>query len=307
MNDNVKFYPKQLQTQVRVGIFAVVILLILLFSYTWLMDSVSTKKQVELKVLFNDVQGLEVGDKVSFRGMEAGRVRSVQAGKDGILVVSRVDASLMVPSDSRFIIQDSSLMGGKQLAIIPPPISPNSNNALDYKRTYQGEQSITLLGVVSQAQDLLVLLNEVVESFSAKGGIAERSKTLLGNTDSTVKKIDQLGTELASDLTLTIKSIKSSADQIDAMLAANRSNLDLIIRKSPQTVEEIASTMDSLQALSTRLNTVANNLSLGKGSAGKLLTNDELHNKLTETVNNLDDLIKDIKANPKKYVKISLF
>jgi phospholipid/cholesterol/gamma-HCH transport system substrate-binding protein len=45
----------------------------------------------------------------------------------------------------------------------------------------------------------------------------------------------------------------------------------------------------------------------GEGTAGKLINNDDLYNKMNDTIDDLDKLIADIKANPKKYLKISIF
>jgi phospholipid/cholesterol/gamma-HCH transport system substrate-binding protein len=49
------------------------------------------------------------------------------------------------------------------------------------------------------------------------------------------------------------------------------------------------------------------NLNEGKGSAGQLLTNDSIYSNLNNSLKNLDDLLKDMKANPKRYIHFSLF
>ena len=45
----------------------------------------------------------------------------------------------------------------------------------------------------------------------------------------------------------------------------------------------------------------------GEGTVGKLLNEKELYEKLDRVVGDLDALVKDIKANPKRYVKFSVF
>ncbi|WP_185964667.1 MlaD family protein, partial [Klebsiella pneumoniae] len=65
------------------------------------------KKQQVLQVVFSDVMGLETGDKIMFRGMEAGRVKSVQLHKDGILVSGKISRNIRIPAGSRFYIEDS--------------------------------------------------------------------------------------------------------------------------------------------------------------------------------------------------------
>jgi phospholipid/cholesterol/gamma-HCH transport system substrate-binding protein len=45
----------------------------------------------------------------------------------------------------------------------------------------------------------------------------------------------------------------------------------------------------------------------GKGTAGQLFTNDSLYKSLNNGIASLDSLLKDVKANPKRYVHFSLF
>jgi len=52
---------------------------------------------------------------------------------------------------------------------------------------------------------------------------------------------------------------------------------------------------------------VLKNLNEGKGSAGQILTDDSLYSNLSGTLETLNLLLQDMKANPKKYVHFSLF
>jgi phospholipid/cholesterol/gamma-HCH transport system substrate-binding protein len=45
----------------------------------------------------------------------------------------------------------------------------------------------------------------------------------------------------------------------------------------------------------------------GKGSAGKLMTDDSLYLNLSSSLESLNELLADMKANPKRYVHFSLF
>ena len=45
----------------------------------------------------------------------------------------------------------------------------------------------------------------------------------------------------------------------------------------------------------------------GEGTAGQLFTNDSLYINMNNSIASLDLLLKDVKANPKKYVHFSLF
>ena len=55
------------------------------------------------------------------------------------------------------------------------------------------------------------------------------------------------------------------------------------------------------------LETVTSKLEKGEGTVGKLVTEKELYDRMNRAVDSLDALVKDIKDNPKRYVKFSLF
>ena len=65
-------------------------------------------------------------------------------------------------------------------------------------------------------------------------------------------------------------------------------------------VENLARASDDLKDITARLRA-------GEGSLGKLLTEDELVNKLNATISDLDSLITDIKLHPGRYVTLKLF
>ncbi|HEY6871148.1 MAG TPA: MlaD family protein [Geobacteraceae bacterium] len=52
---------------------------------------------------------------------------------------------------------------------------------------------------------------------------------------------------------------------------------------------------------------VTNRVNRGEGTVGKLLNEKELYEKLDRVIGDLDALVKDVKANPKRYVKFSVF
>jgi phospholipid/cholesterol/gamma-HCH transport system substrate-binding protein len=55
------------------------------------------------------------------------------------------------------------------------------------------------------------------------------------------------------------------------------------------------------------LEDVANRVNSGEGSVGKLVSDPALYQKMNKAVDDMDLLLKDIKANPKRYLKFSVF
>ena len=85
---------------------------------------------------------------------------------------------------------------------------------------------------------------------------------------------------------------------------------------TPADVESFASRLDSLrlqetisnlESTSRELKSFTQRLNQSNGTVGRLLNEDGLYNRIDSVTTSLDALIRDIKANPKKYVKLSLF
>jgi phospholipid/cholesterol/gamma-HCH transport system substrate-binding protein len=55
------------------------------------------------------------------------------------------------------------------------------------------------------------------------------------------------------------------------------------------------------------LQQVVNKINAGQGSLGLLVNDQQLYNNLNQAAANLDQLMIDLKANPKRYVHFSIF
>jgi phospholipid/cholesterol/gamma-HCH transport system substrate-binding protein len=55
------------------------------------------------------------------------------------------------------------------------------------------------------------------------------------------------------------------------------------------------------------LETITAQIKAGEGTAGKLISEQEVYDKLNRAIENMDALMVDIKKNPGRYIKFSLF
>jgi phospholipid/cholesterol/gamma-HCH transport system substrate-binding protein len=63
----------------------------------------------------------------------------------------------------------------------------------------------------------------------------------------------------------------------------------------------------NLGRASGSLETVLTRLERGEGTLGKLSANDSLYVELNSAASNLNQLIADIRANPKRYLTVEVF
>ena len=96
------------------------------------------------------------------------------------------------------------------------------------------------------------------------------------------------------------------------MLSENSGKLGSTFSNLNQITDTLASadifgTVNHLKASLEKASVALGNLNSGKGTAGQLLTNDTLYVNLANSLESLNALLEDMKANPKKYVHFSLF
>lgn len=298
-----KFYKDIRSIQIKTGAFTLLIGVVLIASYLWLTNRINTRSLQEIKVDFADVSGLEIGDKVMYRGMEVGRVRNVSGTADLIRVTARIDARIRLKQGTKFVIGDSSLMGGTALNIIPG----SGVGDLILSQVQLGEAPSGVMNIIERATATMDGLNALLGEIRRENGIVDRSENLLADAGSAIRSVDDAASGLSKDVASTLQGIDRLTKQINSVVNQQSGNVDQVLGSAPGTLANINQTLDSLQNLSGKLSNTMDGITGGQGTAGKLFADEQLYHRFIESMQNLDALLKDIKANPKKYVKFSLF
>lgn len=139
-------------------------------------------------------------------------------------------------------------------------------------------------------------------------------EAILNRADTTLGK---LNTFLDTDhINQVLRSVEQTTDQARFILTENRQPLKSTVdrlERITRTFEE-DSTLLRTGTVIARLDTTVQlikqitlRMETEQGTLGKLLHDRWLFDQLLRTTNDLDSLILDIKANPKKYIHFSIF
>jgi phospholipid/cholesterol/gamma-HCH transport system substrate-binding protein len=130
----------------------------------------------------------------------------------------------------------------------------------------------------------------------------------LASLESTSKKVDNLvGSEGSR-----ISAILANVEAISGNLKQNNQKISAILNNINSITDQVAAanfkqTLDNANKAVTDLQTIVGKINNGQGSLGLLVNDAKLYDNLNNASKNLDNLMIDLKANPKRYVHFSVF
>ncbi len=285
--------------EVRVGIFviaSVIAALAVLFTGA----NLSLRHRTHLTTLVPDAAGLRVGDGVRMRGVDVGTVRAFRFTPDGVEITLEVNDRYPVPADSRVVISPKGLLGGVRANIEPG----RSSDAVSDASALPGSTDLGVSGSVAEitqrASQTLDRANQLLSSETIQG-----VRTSSAQLAATLSEIHGMVAQERQDVVVLLRSLRRSAQGIER--ATGGQKLEELTARLDLVAARLATSADSAQAILGRVEQ-------GHGSLGRLTRDDSLYVNANEAAVNighaasqLSELVRDVRENPRKYVKVSLF
>jgi phospholipid/cholesterol/gamma-HCH transport system substrate-binding protein len=109
-----------------------------------------------------------------------------------------------------------------------------------------------------------------------------------------------------------LANIIGNLESISLNLKNNNQKINNILTNFSQISDSLAkakipATISQIHKAVTDIDSAVNKINSGKGTLGLLLNDQKLYNEVEKAARDLNLLLEDIKANPKKYVKVSVF
>ena len=106
--------------------------------------------------------------------------------------------------------------------------------------------------------------------------------------------------EIFDNLASITSNIKNNNDKITSMIGNFSAISDTLARSN------LAATLDNIGKTLEQTTSFFQKINKGQGSLGQLMTNDSLYENLNASARDLDQLLRDFNANPKRYFGVSL-
>lgn len=292
--------------EIRVGIVIVAAMVLLVAGLLWLTETQVRDTGYTIDVVFPTVSGVKKGDAVEIGGVVEGHVASVTLRAQDVIATLWLSREAKIRRDARVSIESAGMMGEKFISIgmgsSPDVVKPGD--------VLSGTYSNGLADAGAQASEVLASLQRILANLELIVGdeeFREGIKTATRRTSSAMANADTLLDEVRPEVVGAARDLSASARELRGLLEENRGGLGRGIEHADRTLAHLDSLATSLAEASAGLARVVSRIEAGEGTLGKLTHDDELHDDLAKTVKDLNQLILDIRANPKKYLKISVF
>lgn len=300
----------KLTREVKTGILAIGAILLFIFGYSFLKGTNLFQDSRVFYVKYQNVEGLAKSAPVTINGLTVGKVNDIGfASEDGGLVVKfTLDSDFAFSKNSMVKIYSAGLIGGKSLGIFP---EYNAKNLAKSGDTLKGEIDLGMIDAVSKA--LGPLQTKITMTLTSVD-------TLLAGVNDILNEESRANLQSAiKDLNSTMSSLNGASGKLNTLLANNTEKLDRTFTNLDDMAANFETLSDSLAQLEvgrlvadlekvvTGFDAIVSKIDNGEGSVGKLINDDKLYDNLEGASRQLEELLQDLKLNPKRYVNISVF
>jgi phospholipid/cholesterol/gamma-HCH transport system substrate-binding protein len=292
--------------EIRVGAVVLLAGALLVVGTMWFQRFAVAEKRYSFYVRFNDVGGLISGDPIFVNGVERGKVKTIDLQTRQIVVEMAVKEGVAIPKDSEIMLTAVGIMGERQVTIMrgemPDAIAPGdtvNGKLLPDLGTVMGRTG----DIIDEVETSLLNLRDITEELKSDGKL----KQGIDDFAATGKSARQMTEENRERISRTLDSLDKSTAQLSKLVDTHYADIDSSLTAFGNAGKEVQNTVAHLTEISNNLQQISANLKDGKGSAGRLLTDKTLVERMESATASLDTLLKDMKAHPNKYVKFSLF
>lgn len=290
----------KINNELKIGFWAIVAIVVMFYGMRYLKGINSFKEGQFYYLSCDKVDGLAVSSHVTLHGLKVGMVRSMEynAKSNNIIVLLNIyDSDMKIPVDSRVCIK-SELLGTSDVVI---EMGESTQYYTPWDTIQSPAASASLMEkadpIVDQINSLMPKIDTLISGINVLVNESKMQESLLQinaltqHLNTTVNQLNQL---LRKDVPGIMSNLESATANLDTLsVQAKEADIKQLLANTNATMQTANELLKQMQS--------------EDGTVGKMLNTTELHDQLNRTIADVDSLINDIKANPKKYIHIKVF
>ena len=292
---------KKFSKEVKIGIATILSLVLLYVGVNYLKGINLFKPANYYYVSCENVKDISVSTPVFVDGFKIGLVRGIEynySSTDKITLEISLDKGMKINKGS-YISIESTLLSGAELNL---KLNKYVNEYLKPGDILEGHVKSGMMSSVEEnilpmVADMMPKIDSILTGLQALVNSAALSQSL-SNLENTTKHLEASSIRLNAFLKNDVPEISSNLKATTSGLSNFSSNLNKLDLE--QSINSLNSTLENINSMALKINSKDNSL-------GLLLNDPSLYNNLNQTLDNASGLLLDVKQNPKRYVRFSLF
>jgi phospholipid/cholesterol/gamma-HCH transport system substrate-binding protein len=310
--------------EISIGLIFIIALSLFIWGFNFLKGFNLFKEQRVVYAVYDQVGGLNKANPVSINGLKVGQVSDIyfEPGFSGNIIVEIiVETHIPIPKSSIALIYSSDLMGSKaiDLRLGNDTAYINSGDTIATKVEASLKEAVNqqIQPLKAKAEELILSIDSVVTVIKAI--FNEKAKENLSNSLASIQQTFEnlesasynLDTLVASQKT-RLAQIMFNLESITNTIRENEGNIDNIITNFSTLSDSLAAahipeTFANINSVVSDVAVIVEKINNGEGSIGMLVNDENLYKDLQKSAEQLHLLMEDIRVNPKRYVRFSLF
>lgn len=251
------------------------------------------------RIEFNDIGELTNSSPLYLNGCKIGNVSAIEHNfneSDIVYLTVSIDKGMRIPEGSYAKIHNK-LIGGSTIHLV----LGNGNGTIAPGSTMKGIIDEGTMGEVGNMMKQVEAMLPNVDSMLTSLNKILSSPAIISTLNNLEALTGELNTTSAELNSIVSNDIPAALDKVMALE-------DDLLKVSSQLSEvDYGKMIASLEASLSNIQQITTALNEGEGTAGMLLKDTTLYSKLNETCKAAENLLEDLKENPKRYINLTVF
>ena len=316
----------KISKEFKIGLVVVFAVAAFVWGISFLRGSDLLSRKYYLYAIYPQIDNLIPANPLLVNGFKIGQVNEISLVEDGplknqVCVKFLLTEEVNIPKRSTARTISSDLLGTKAVEIIfsdSEEFVTNGDTLLAANEEGLKEsvnkqiaplqaKAVNLISSIDSAITVVTMILNPKTRDNIDRSFESVRRAILSLEQTAYKLDDMMATEKVkmSSILTNLNGVTSNLNKNEEKITNiinNFSSLSDTLAKSQikNAVDNANTTLKELKELLTKINS-------GEGTMGKLVKNDSLYNNLNSSAASLDKLLKDLEANPKRYVHFSIF
>ncbi|MEM1127613.1 MAG: MlaD family protein [Bacteroidota bacterium] len=297
--------------ELKVGLALLFSVILFFVGVRYFQDLPLFRGNYDLYTLLDDAGGVLPGGSVRISGVNVGSIQDIFFDEESqrVRLTFDVDEAIAVPEGSTVSISGISALG---TAFVDIQMGPPTNAALPPGSLVPGREGADLLGSLSdQAPALVGQLDGTLTEIEV---LLQNANTLVdgpqGDVQATLAAFrataGSLNTLLRAQqdrLGTTLDNVSALSAELGTLASEQGDSLGVAVENLNEVLTQLNRNLAALETTTTSLDALLVKIDQGEGTIGLMLNDPGLYHELDSVATNLNALLVDLQANPRRYLR----